>query len=72
MLQIDCGPTDKEALLRLDDSSRRGLSCVLADWLSVYAGRDASVLRREYLELVVEVRRLLLSPDEVHKPVAGD
>jgi hypothetical protein len=64
MLQIDGGQAGEEALLHLDDDARRGLSCVLADWLNMYAGMDVSVLRREYLELVVEVRRLLLSPDE--------
>ena len=64
MLRVDREQILDEASLYLDDTSRRALARVLADWLNVYAGMSGDVLRREHLELVVETRRLLLVPDE--------
>jgi hypothetical protein len=53
-----------EALLRLDTATRRRLASVLADWLSMYAGVQPALLDEENFGLVVEVRRILLLPDE--------
>jgi len=64
MLRIEYGPAGDDAVLRLDAAARQGLVRVLADRLNVYAGLGPSVLRREQFELVVEVRRVLLTPDE--------
>jgi len=64
MLRVDREQILDEASLYLDDTSRRALARVLADWLNVYAGMSSDVLRREHLEMVVETRRLLLVPDE--------
>jgi hypothetical protein len=53
-----------DALLQLPVEARLGLARVMADWLNIYAGMAPSTLRREHFDLVVEVRRLLLTPDE--------
>jgi hypothetical protein len=53
-----------DALLQLPVEARLGLARVMADWLNIYAGMGPSTLRREHFDLVVEVRRLLLTPDE--------
>ena len=53
-----------DALLRLDAATRRRLASVLADWLSLYAGVQPAMLDDENFGFVVEVRRLLLLPDE--------
>jgi hypothetical protein len=53
-----------DAVLHLPVKARRGLACVLADWLNVYAGMRPDVIRREQFYLVVELRRLLLAADE--------
>ena len=52
------------ALLRLPVHTRRTLAAVLADWLNIYAGMHPSTLRRQHFDLVVELRRLLLLPEE--------
>jgi len=57
-----------DLVLHVDDASRRWLADVLADWLSVYAGVKPVALTREHFDLVVELRRVLLSPDE-HTPL---
>ncbi len=67
MLRVECARSDDHASLYLDASARRALACVLADWLNVYAGIGPGVLRRQHLDLVLEVRRLLLVPDEQAK-----
>jgi len=69
MLQLEV--RQDKAVLHLDDVSRRALAGVLGDWLNAYVGRGIDELRREHLELVVETRRLLLSPDEP-RPLALD
>jgi hypothetical protein len=64
MLRIELEQANDEVLLHLDAGSRRRLATVLADWLSTYAGVDATCLSRENFNLVIEARRVLLSPDE--------
>jgi hypothetical protein len=53
-----------EALLHLDDDTRRRLASVLADWLASYAGVEPVHLSPANFDLVVELRRVLLIPDE--------
>jgi len=53
-----------EALLHLDHDTRRRLASVLADWLGAYAGVEPLALSRDNFDLVVELRRVLLIPDE--------
>jgi hypothetical protein len=53
-----------DALLRLDVDARRRLASVLADWLSTYAGVQPKAPSPDDFDLVVEVRRVLLRPDE--------
>ena len=67
MLRIQRAQTD-EALLIVDAEVRRRLASVLADWLAVYAGMQPARLSRESFDLVVELRRVLLSPDEARPP----
>jgi hypothetical protein len=64
MLQIEREQTNDHSVLRVDDAARRRLADVLADWLCVYAGVQPHSLSRENFDLVVELRRVLLSPDE--------
>jgi hypothetical protein len=64
MLQTKYAYAADEAVIQLDRDSRRALACVLADWLNIYAGVPSSAIRREHFETAVEMRRLLLSPDE--------
>ena len=65
MLPIELEQTGgDEALLRLDAATRRRLASVLADWLSMYAGVQPALLDEQNFGFVVEVRRLLLLPDE--------
>ena len=64
MLQMESEQTSDYSVLHVDDDSRRRLADVLADWLSIYAGMKAASLSRENFDLVVELRRVLLSPDE--------
>jgi hypothetical protein len=64
MLRIEQLQASDEALLCLDSTTRRRLARVLADWLSLYAGMKSTVIERDSFDLVVEARRLLLSPDE--------
>ena len=64
MLQIESEESSNDSVLHLDAASRRRLAAVLADWLSMYAGVKAVSLTQENFDLVVEVRRVLLSPDE--------
>ena len=66
MLRIQRAQTD-EALLIVDAEVRRRLAGVLADWLAVYAGMQPATLSRESFDLVVELRRVLLSPDETRR-----
>jgi hypothetical protein len=47
MLRIELEQASDEVLLHLDTGSRRRLATVLADWLSTYAGVDATCLSRE-------------------------
>jgi hypothetical protein len=62
-IELEQASTD-EALVRLDSESRRRLATVLADWLRMYAGVQPADLDVESFKLVVEVRRILLIPDE--------
>jgi hypothetical protein len=64
MLQIETEHTGDHSVLRVDGDARRRLADVLADWLSIYAGVQPHSLSRENFDLVVELRRVLLSPDE--------
>jgi hypothetical protein len=64
MLQLEIDQADDTAVLYLDTGARRRLARVLADWLSTYAGVAADAIDRTNFDLVVEARRLLLSPDE--------
>jgi hypothetical protein len=64
MLHADNSQPNEYSLLRVDDSTRRRLADVLADWLSIYAGVKPHSLSPENFALVVELRRILLSPDE--------
>jgi hypothetical protein len=66
MLRIELEQRDKagDALLRLDVDARRRLANVLADWLSAYAGVQPKPSSPDDFDLVVEVRRVLLRPDE--------
>ena len=64
MLLIELEKTSDNSMLRVDDLARRGLADILADWLSIYAGVQPALLTREKFDLVVELRRVLLSPDE--------
>ena len=70
MPRIELQQLDDEALLRLDTATRQRLAGVLADWLSVYAGVQPVSLKQADFDLVVEVRRVLLAPDEVPVPSA--
>jgi hypothetical protein len=65
---MTCARAGEDALLQLSDAPRHELACVLADWLNVYAGISPQVIRREYMEFVVELRRLLLTVDESPAP----
>ena len=58
-----------EGLLRLGSAGRQQLAEVLEDWLDAYSGTLPPVVKRRHFHLVVELRRLLLSPDE--KPALG-
>ncbi len=64
MLQIESDHMTDQMVLRVDDDTRRRLADVLADWLSLYAGVKPSSLTSEKFDLAVELRRVLLSPDE--------
>jgi hypothetical protein len=56
--------SEGEAVVRMDSDVRRRLASVLADWLSMYAGLRPTELDEESFKLAVEVRRILLIPDE--------
>ena len=65
MLRIELEQaSEDEALVRMDSEARRGLASVLADWLSMYAGVRPTDLDEQSFKLAVEVRRILLIPDE--------
>jgi hypothetical protein len=64
MLQIETEQATDHSVLRVDDDTRRRLADVLAEWLSMYAGMKPTSLTRDNFDLVVELRRILLSPDE--------
>jgi hypothetical protein len=64
MLRIETESASDYSVLRVGDDARRHLADVLADWLSIYAGVQPTSLTRENFDLVVELRRVLLSPDE--------
>jgi hypothetical protein len=64
VLLIDSDHPTDETVLRLDSEVRRQVADILADWLSIYAGVHPAALTREKFDLVVELRRVLLSPDE--------
>ena len=64
MLVVNNEQESDHLVLHVDDSSWRRLAEVLADWLSVYAGVEPVSLTRHNFDLVVEPRRVLLSPDE--------
>jgi hypothetical protein len=65
MLRIELGQAgEDEAVVRMDSEARRRLASVLADWLSMYAGVQPTDLDEESFKLTVEVRRILLIPDE--------
>ena len=70
MPRIELEQIDDDALLRLDTATRQRLAAVLADWLSMYAGVKPVGLKQDDFDLVVEVRRVLLLPDEVAVPCA--
>jgi hypothetical protein len=66
MLRVELAQDhDGATALQLDTASRQRLASVLADWLSVYAGVRPAPLERSDFDFVVEVRRVLLQPDEV-------
>jgi hypothetical protein len=56
--------SEGEAVVRMDSDVRRRLASVLADWLGMYAGLRPTELDEESFKLAVEVRRILLIPDE--------
>jgi hypothetical protein len=65
MLRIELAQhEDGATALQLDAASRQRLAGVLADWLTVYAGVRPASLERSDFDFVVEVRRVLLQPDE--------
>ena len=64
MLLIESDHPTDETVLRLDSGVRRQVADILADWLSIYAGVRPAALTHEKFDLVVELRRVLLSPDE--------
>lgn len=63
-LRVELESSATEDLLRLEAGLRQQLAVVLADWLGAYSGTSPERIRREHFNLVVELRRLLLSPDE--------
>jgi hypothetical protein len=65
MLHIETQPSNGDCVLTVDEGARRRIADVLADWLSIYAGVQPASLSRENFDIVVELRRVLLSPDEV-------
>ena len=66
MLRIELAQHEEGATaLCLDTASRQRLASVLADWLTVYAGVRPAILEQADFDFVVEVRRVLLQPDEV-------
>jgi hypothetical protein len=65
MQRLALEQVNEEALLHLDSGSRRRLAGVLEDWLTAYAGVQPVSVKRENFDLVVEVRRVLLQPDEL-------
>jgi hypothetical protein len=65
MLRIELDQISDNAVLHLDTAARQRLAHVLADWLTVYAGVQPLALAQDDFDFVVEVRRVLLGPDEV-------
>jgi hypothetical protein len=57
---------DQEEVLHLHAGTRQQLVAVLTEWLGLYAGVDRSDPSPENFDLVVELRRVLLEPDERH------
>jgi hypothetical protein len=70
MPRIELQQIEDEAVLRVDSETRQRLAGVLGDWLSVYAGVQPVALKQADFDLVVEMRRVLLAPDEVPVPSA--
>jgi hypothetical protein len=65
MLRIEASDRDEdESVLFVDPAARRQLVTVLSDWLAIYAGVKPAGLTPEAFDLVVELRRILLTPDE--------
>ena len=64
MLQIETEQTSDHSVLHVNGDARRRIADVLEDWLSFYAGVEPHSMSRENFDLVVELRRVLLTPDE--------
>jgi hypothetical protein len=64
MLRIEASDHGDETALVVDPAARRQLVTVLSDWLAIYAGVKPPGLTPEAFDLVVELRRVLLAPDE--------
>jgi hypothetical protein len=64
MIRMELEQNATEDLLHLESGLRRQLATVLEEWLSTYAGIEPAALGQENFDLVVELRRVLLSPDE--------